>query len=58
MEGAFAMFVLIAWYFAPTAIATFQKKKNTAAIFLLNFLTGWTVIGWIAALIWAATKDN
>jgi len=44
-------------YFAPALVAYNQKKKNSSAILLLNLFLGWTFIGWIVALIWAATKD-
>lgn len=41
----------IAIYFIPTIAG--WKTKNASAIFLLNLLLGWTIIGWIGALIWA-----
>lgn len=44
-------------YFLPTIAATVQKKRNAGAIFVLNVLAGWTVIGWIVAAVWAATVD-
>jgi hypothetical protein len=40
-------------YIIPSILA--QKKKNQLGIVLLNILLGWTVLGWIASLIWAAT---
>jgi hypothetical protein len=43
-------------YFLP-CIVGWNKKHNAWAIFLLNLLFGWTVVGWIVALIWAATDD-
>lgn len=52
METTILIFIV---YFLPT-MAGF-KKKNRAAIFVLNLLLGWTVIGWIIALIWATTRD-
>lgn len=42
-------------YFIPTFVG--WEKKNRTAIFLLNLLLGWTILGWIGAIIWAATKD-
>ncbi len=39
-------------YFIPTAIAIFRSHR-IGAVFVLNLLTGWTIIGWIVALIWA-----
>ena len=43
-------------YFVPSLVGL--KKDNIMAIFLLNLLLGWTFIGWVVALIWAATKDK
>ncbi len=45
-------------YFAPTIIAGLRRKKNAVAIFLLNLLLGWTIIGWIVALIWSVTHES
>lgn len=44
-------------YFLPSIVAYKCKKKNTDAIFVLNFFLGWTFIGWVIALVWATTKD-
>lgn len=40
-------------YFAPAIIAGFNRHPQTTAIFVLNLLFGWTLIGWGIALIWA-----
>jgi hypothetical protein len=40
-------------YFLPTLIVCFVRHRQTAAIFVLNVCAGWTVIGWLAALLWA-----
>ena len=45
------------FYFLPSIIALAHSKRNTLAIFLLNLFFGWTFIGWIVALIWAAKVD-
>ena len=42
-------------YFLPSIIG--HDKRAFPGIFLLNFLLGWTVIGWIVALIWACSAD-
>lgn len=44
-------------YCLPAVIAAMKKKKNTAAIVLLNLFLGWTFIGWVVCLIWAAIED-
>jgi len=47
------LFILL--HFLPTIIALARSHHNGFAIFLTNLLLGWTVIGWIVALIWSAT---
>ena len=44
-------------YFLPTIIAALKSKRDTVAILLLNLFLGWSVIGWIVALVWAAKSD-
>jgi hypothetical protein len=44
-------------YFLPTIIALIKSKRDTVAILLLNLFLGWSVIGWIIALVWAAKTD-
>jgi hypothetical protein len=43
-------------YFLPSFIG--RNKRDKVAIFMLNLLTGWSVIGWLAAFIWALTNDS
>ncbi|HUK26643.1 MAG TPA: superinfection immunity protein [Terriglobales bacterium] len=44
-------------YFLPSIIALARSKRDTLAIVLLNFFLGWTLIGWVVALIWALKAD-
>lgn len=44
-------------YFLPTLIAYHKEKINCLAIFLVNLLLGWTVLGWIGALVWSCTTS-
>lgn len=46
----------LAIYFLPTIVARQRGHKNHVAIFVLNFFTGWTFLGWVVALVWALTK--
>lgn len=43
-------------YFLPALVANQRRHRQGNAIFVLNFFLGWTVIGWIAALVWSFTK--
>jgi hypothetical protein len=44
-------------YFLPSILAFARNKRDTAAILLLNIFLGWTVIGWVVALVWAVKAD-
>lgn len=57
MDFGVIFFIFVAFYFLPTIIAAFKRKKNSTAIGVLNFFLGWTAIGWLVALIWALTND-
>jgi len=45
-------------YFLPWLIAWGRGKSNTVAIFVLNLLLGWTLVGWVVALVWASTAET
>jgi hypothetical protein len=47
---------LVAVYFLPAILG--RNKRNANAILVLNLLTGWTILGWIIALVWACTVDS
>lgn len=53
---AFVPLILLA-YFAPVLIALVRGHRFSAAIGAVNLLLGWTVVGWIVALVWAVNKD-
>jgi len=55
VEVAFAWVLTIVTlgYFLPWAVAATRGKSNSLAIGLLNFLLGWTLIGWVVALVLA-----
>ncbi len=43
-------------YFLPALIG--RHKADAMGIFIVNLLFGWTVIGWIIALIWACAAER
>lgn len=53
--GLFLVAVMLSAYFIPTIIAIARHHHQRLAIFVLNMMLGWTVLGWIAALVWSAT---
>jgi len=40
-------------HFLPTFIAGSRHVQNFWWILLINFFFGWTLIGWVIALVWA-----
>jgi ABC-type sugar transport system permease subunit len=50
--------ILSLFYFLPFAIAFNRKRANTGAIFALNLFLGWSLIGWVVALVWAIKEEQ
>ena len=48
---------LLALYFIPSIIAIVKGRRNKMAIFALNILLGWTLIGWVVSLVWSLTHN-
>lgn len=48
--------VIFMIYIIPSFIANKRKHHNKIPIFLTNILLGFTIIGWIVALIWSFTN--
>lgn len=44
-------------YFIPAIVASKRKHRQMEAIFLLNLLLGWTLVGWAGALVWACVAE-
>jgi T4 superinfection immunity protein len=54
-----AMLIAFGLYFLPTIIVEIRRTEHSAGILGMNLIFGWTVLGWIAALIWPlAQKDS
>ena len=49
--------VLSAGYMLPWAIGATRNRTNCAATALVNFFFGWTVIGWVIALVMACGSE-
>lgn len=49
--------LLVILYFVPTFVAKCRRHNDGRAIFWLNILLGWTILGWIASLVWANTGN-
>jgi hypothetical protein len=49
---------LIALYFLPTIIAGLRRSTMTVWVVLINLLAGWTVLGWLVALVMAIASSR
>jgi hypothetical protein len=59
LAGAFAlMIVFLACYFLPWIIGKSRNVSNNGILFFINLLAGWTVVGWLACLIWASCAES
>jgi hypothetical protein len=62
MDDAFGTLLIavlgVLVYFLPYLAACAKKKANRKEIGRINLWFGWTVLGWIFALVWASIPDN
>jgi T4 superinfection immunity protein len=49
--------LLFITYFFPSIVGAYLKHHNAVAILALNLFLGWTMFGWVCALVWALTSD-
>jgi len=43
-------------YMLPYLLAT--KKVHATGILILNIFLGWTLLGWVGALVWAVSDPD
>jgi Superinfection immunity protein len=48
--------ILFSLYLLHGIIASKRDQHNKGAVWALNIVAGWTLIGWIGAFIWAFTN--
>ena len=51
------IFIGLSLYFLPLIIAYIRRHNNTLAIAILTLFTGWTFLGWLAAILWSLNSD-
>lgn len=56
--GLVVVLLLLTFYFLPFLIALMRGRSNTGAILVLNLLLGWTLVGWVVALVWALSTNE
>lgn len=58
MTGVILIILMLAVYFLPAIIAAMKEHHNFVAILILNVFLGWTLIGWVGALVWSVMKKG
>ena len=60
MEVIVLLIVLVVGglYFIPTIVALMRDHPSKGGIIVLNVLLGWTLIGWVVSLAWAASSTG
>ena len=53
LVGVLLIVAGIVLYFLPSIIAYKKGHANKGIILLINFLLGWTFLGWAGTLVWA-----
>jgi hypothetical protein len=56
--GFFVVWIAGMIYFIPSYVALARAHLNVPAIMWLNLLLGWALIPWVAALIWALSRNT
>jgi hypothetical protein len=56
IPGLFLVVIALGLYFIPAIAAAGREHRQVLAIFILNLFLGWTLVGWVGALVWACTK--
>jgi len=49
--------LLVVLFFLPNIVAYSRGHNSAHAILALNILLGWTVLGWVVAMVWALTGN-
>lgn len=44
-------------YFMPVLVAVVRRHRFAGSIGAVNFVLGWTGLGWLGAMIWAVNRD-
>ena len=58
IELLLILLIVVPFYFLPTIIALNRRNLNMKAIIVLNFLSGWTIVGWIITFVWSCAPKN
>jgi hypothetical protein len=55
---ALAIALGVAIYLLPSIIGFARQRPNAVPILVLNVFLGWSLLGWVAALVWSLAVDQ
>jgi len=58
VDGIVLVGLIAVLYFLPLWVAASRRCKAGAGIGVVNIFLGWTFIGWVVALAWAACGEQ
>ncbi len=58
MDVFFMLCFAVVAYMFPWIVSLTRLHRQATAIFALNLLTGWSVVGWIGCCVWACTANT
>ncbi|MGA7326624.1 MAG: superinfection immunity protein [Rhodomicrobium sp.] len=58
LPGLTVLLFFLLIYFVPGIVASVRSRQNAGAIWMLNLFLGWTLFGWVGALVWAMTTPE
>jgi hypothetical protein len=57
LSANFVILIIAALYFVPVGVSMARNCKSGGGIAVVNIFLGWTFIGWVVALAWAASGE-
>lgn len=58
LGGTCIVAACIVVYFLPAIVAARLKHNNLFGVSVLNVFLGWTLVGWVVAVVWAFAKPQ
>ena len=58
IAGLVILAICVFFYLLPGIVASNRKHPQAGAIWVLTLCLGWTLVGWVVALVWASTNSQ
>lgn len=57
MTALLLCLILAIPYLIPSLIANARRHRNANSIFVFNIFFGWSILGWVVALMWSVSGN-